>query len=269
MRRDGMVRQMQERPTMKILIATPTVQGMVTAAYARTLMSLTQFLGTLNAAYVYMTVDNADVVSARNLLAHAFMQDDSFTHLLFIDSDMAVQPSVMHRLFALGAPIAGVGYPRRQLDLAAFAEAIRANAALEQAKAVASIHTLRLSPGQKRVRDDVMEVDGFGFGFVLIGKDLMRRMVAAGLARPVSSERSGRPVSVGRVHDYFSELTLADGARLAEDHAFCERVRQLGDTPILAYIGPGVGHVGQFTYDAAFVDRLRAMNVGAARQPND
>ena len=244
---------------MKVLIATPTVQGTVTSAYARTLVSLTQCLGGLGAAYAFMTIDNADVISARNLLAHAFMQDDSFTHLLFIDSDMAVQPAVMHRLFALQAPIAGVAYPQRRLDLNIFAQAVRDDKELEQAKAVASTFTLRLSRGRKQVRDNIMEVEGLGFGFVLMEKNLMKRLVAAGLARPMSLERFGQTDLVGEMHDFFSELTDADGGRLAEDHAFCERVRLLGDTPVLAYIGPGVGHVGQFIHDAAFVDRLRAM----------
>lgn len=254
---------------MKVLIATPTVHGTVTSAYARTLVSLAQCLGSLGGAYAFMTVDNADVITARNLLAHAFMQDDSFTHLIFIDSDMAVQPAVMQRLFALQAPIAGVAYPQRRLDLAVFAQAIRDNAELEQAKALASAYTLRLSRGTKQVRGNIMEVEGLGFGFVLIERGLMKRLVEAGLARPSSLARLGHPDLAGEMHDYFSELTDDDGVRLAEDHAFCERVRQLGDTAILAYVGPGVGHVGQFAFDTAFVDRLRAMNGDTDGRPND
>ena len=88
---------------MKVLIATPTVQGTATSAYARTLVALTQCLASLGAAYSFMTVDNADVITARNLLAHAFMQDDSFTHLLFIDSDMAGMRPVSLRLTPISA----------------------------------------------------------------------------------------------------------------------------------------------------------------------
>ncbi|WP_333835355.1 hypothetical protein [Rubrimonas sp.] len=252
---------------MKVMIATPTVHGTVAAAYARTLVALTQVLGGFGAGYTLMTVDNADVVTARNLLAHAFMQDDSLSHLLFVDSDMAVQPVVMRRLFALRAPVVGVAYPQRRIDLAAFAQAIREGAGVEQAKARASVFTLRLSPGARQIRDDVMEVEGFGFGFVVIEKALMRRLAEAGLAQAVSRRRSGPSEPAGAIRDYFSEITLANGERLAEDHAFCERVLRLGDTRLLAYVGPGVGHVGQFTHDASFVDRVRATSSGAGPSP--
>mgnify|MGYP005855560765 CR=1 FL=1 len=36
---------------MKVLIATPTVQGSVASAYARTLISLTQVLGGFRASF--------------------------------------------------------------------------------------------------------------------------------------------------------------------------------------------------------------------------
>jgi hypothetical protein len=243
---------------VKVLIATPTVQGTVTAAYARTLISLTQVATGIGATYTLMTVDNADVVTARNVLAHGFLSDEALTHILFLDSDMAVEPAVIRRLIELRAPIAGVAYPERRLDLAGLARALEDSGDINRAKALASSFTLRLAPGRKEVRDQIMEVDGFGFGCVLIVKPLLRRLIVEGHAPILVSTKLRRAGLEGDIHDFFSEMRLDTGERLSEDHSFCERVRQLGDVPVLAYIGPGVRHFGQFAYDAVFMDLLGA-----------
>ena len=68
---------------------------------------------------------------------------------------------------------------------------------------------------------------------------------------------------VGSIADrvLFSEgdsIKLDNGDWLSEDYAFCNRVRALGDVPLLAYVGAGVGHVGHFTYGGPYVERLKA-----------
>ncbi|MEX2519698.1 MAG: hypothetical protein WD969_10255 [Paracoccaceae bacterium] len=243
---------------MKVLIASPTTQGIVTTAYAHTLTAATAVLNEVGALYRLMLIDGADVVMARTILAHAFMADESLTHILFIDSDMAVDGAALRRLIALKAPIVGVAYAERRIDLDAYAARVAEGASPDAAKALSSAFTLRMRPGRKEVNQGLVEVEGFGFGCVLIAKEVFSAMVARGIAKPMTSAKLRASGLKGDIHDFFAPIRQPDGDALSEDYAFCERVRALGDVPLLAYIGPGIGHVGQFTYGGAYIERLRA-----------
>ena len=243
---------------MKVLLATPTTQGTVTTAYAHSLVAATQALTEAKAAYKLMIVDGADVVLARTIMAHAFLEDESLTHLLFIDSDMAVDIQVIRHFLSLGAPIVGAAYTERRLDLDAFARAMAETPDMDRARALSAAFTLRLTPGRKEVRKGVMEAEGFGFGCVLIARSVFTLMIERGVARPKTSAKLRASGLKGDIWNFFDPIERPDGDQLSEDYAFCARVRELGDVPLLAYVGPGIGHVGPFTYGAAFIERLKA-----------
>lgn len=243
---------------MRVTIATPTTGGVVTAAYAQTLTAATLALTERGASYRLITVDGAEVAMARNILAHGFLGDAGATHVLFVDSDMAVDISVFRYFLKLDAPIVGAAYPERRMSLEDFHEAMAEEANLPRARALASNFTVRLSPGAHKVRRNCVEATGFGFGCVLIRREVFTAMIEREVVKPYVSAKLRAAGIEGEVWDFFSEIPLGSGDRPSEDFAFCRRVTELGDTPLLAYIGPGVGHVGQFTYGGPYVERLKA-----------
>ena len=103
-----------------------------------------------------------------------------------------------------------------------------------------------------------MEGGGFGFGCVLIARAVFELMSERGVARPKTSAKRRASGLKGDIWNFFDPIERPDGDQLSEDYAFCARVRELGDVPLLAYVGPGIGHVGPFTYGAAFIERLKA-----------
>ena len=67
---------------MKVVIATPTAGGMTMTAYTQTVVGATIAISEVGGTYRLLTVDGADVVISRNLLAHSFLQDASADHIL-------------------------------------------------------------------------------------------------------------------------------------------------------------------------------------------
>ena len=51
---------------------------------------------------------------ARNLFASLVLEDKSYTHLLFVDSDMGFSPSLIAKMIAFQRPVVGVIAPRRR-----------------------------------------------------------------------------------------------------------------------------------------------------------
>lgn len=246
---------------MSVLIATPTTQGAVSARYAQTLVAATQALGEAGLRYRLMTVDSAEVWVARTAMVHAFLADPGATHLLFLDSDMAVEGGVIRRLLARGAPIAGAAYAARRIDLSAYAAAMAEVADPGRARALASDFAVSVRGGRGEVREGFAEVEGFGFGCVLIRRPLLEAMIANGAVRPLVSARLRQMGLEGEIWDFFDEWRLPDGDRLSEDLSFCRRVREMGGVPLVAWVGPGVEHIGPFAYGGAYLERLKAGRV--------
>lgn len=242
----------------RIMIATPTAGGVTTVAYAKTLIAATIAIHEAGGGYRHLNVDGADVVIARNLLAHALLQDESCTHILFIDSDMSVELEVLRHFLNVRKPMVGAAYSERRIDLTAFADAMAEERNEGRAKALASPFTVRMAPGKKTVLQQLCVVDALGFGCVLIAREVFTAMIAREIVKPVVSAKLAGITGGATVYDFFDPIALDTGEWLSEDYAFCRRVGALGDVDVLAYVGPGVGHVGNFSYSGPYLERMKA-----------
>ena len=77
---------------IKILIATPAYGGNVCSAYTESLLYTCMLLSQYNINFQLKFINNQIVTRARNMLASIFMDDDSFTHMIFIDADVVWKP---------------------------------------------------------------------------------------------------------------------------------------------------------------------------------
>ena len=82
----------------KIFIGTPCYGGMITADYFKSCMQLVALAATKKIELQFGTIGNESLITrARNTLVQLFMDGD-YTHLLFIDSDIAVRPTSIFNL---------------------------------------------------------------------------------------------------------------------------------------------------------------------------
>ncbi|MFK7943210.1 MAG: hypothetical protein AB8B85_09895 [Paracoccaceae bacterium] len=250
-------------PGNYVLVATPTAGNLVSAGYASTLIGFARAARDVGWDFDNLAFDGADVVMARNFLANHVLRDRRVTHMLFLDSDMRVQQPVIARFLVTDKPMLGAVYPRRQIDLGRYGAALKAGSSEDEARALAMDFNVKIAGSSMRVNDGICEVEGLGFGCVIIRRDLLERMVEAGVAPKV---RSGvlKGQGLGDTHfDFFSTLPLEGGGYLSEDYSFCARVRQMEGGQVWAYIGAGVAHLGAYSYDASFETQLMARQQAA------
>lgn len=77
----------------KILIGTPAYAGQCYTAYTESLLDTIKLLENRGIETSIKFINNQIVTRARNMICSIFMEDDSYTHLLFIDSDIKWNPS--------------------------------------------------------------------------------------------------------------------------------------------------------------------------------
>ena len=107
---------------MKIMIATPAYGGEVTTTYCDALIWLLDHFREKHPQIRFRRrfLSLSVLPFMRNLYASLVLQDESFTHLLFVDADMGFAPSLIERMIAAGKPVVGSMAPLRKLDLARY-----------------------------------------------------------------------------------------------------------------------------------------------------
>jgi hypothetical protein len=248
-----------------VLIATPTVGGVVKSLYVSTLVKVVGAVKDAGWDATFAMADSCYVSIARNFFANSLLGHPQFTHLVMIDSDMSFDADVICRLIRCGKPVVAAAYPRRRMDLEAFAAASRDPAlTAAECSALAMTYTLEPAsePGTRRVRviNGMCRVNRIALGCSAIQRGAFENLIAAGLARPVPDdtvntvERAGLK---GPFYDFFTEITCEDGTRLGEDYSFCKRWHSIGGNEIWAVVDTSIGHVGDMIYGAPYVNRLR------------
>src|SRR4051794_40823024 len=162
---------------------------------------------------------------ARNRLAAEALAD-GFEELMWIDSDIAFEPSSVQRLRGHGLPVVCGLYPKK-VEKEWSCQFLPGQAAITMGKGGGLVEILYAAAGFLLVRRGVF--------------DEIRRQQQL----PECHWRSGRPTI-----PFFLPLVVASGgvhSYLGEDFAFCERVRRCG-LRIFADTSIRLQHIGMYGY---------------------
>lgn len=236
-----------------VAIATPLADNSVKACLTNSVVNATRVVHALGGSYHFMWVNSANLIYNRNKILNLVLEKPAITQVLFLDSDMDVETRVFRTLFRSAREYVGAIYPRRQINLAAYGDFRAGGMPHAEALARALTFTVRSVGKEVRISGELVEVAGTGFGCVLLSTALLRRMITEDVVQegPIGEGETGI--------DFFSLLPLKGGLQLSEDFSFCARVLRTSGGQVWGYGGPGVGHVGEFTYTAPFLDYIHAL----------
>jgi hypothetical protein len=196
----------------------------------------------------------ADIAESRNvLLTHWFDRTDA-SHLLFLDADMGFEPQLIFDMLEFNKPLVGVIYPKRQIDLGRFANAIAAGQSADKAEAAAHDYVVQ-KPLRGTARKGFMRVESCGTGIFLVQRSCIELMLRK--LPEIVDERAPANLSLtnkqGRLIRPFDFLTV-DGTRLSEDYSFCYRWREKCGGEIWANISYEITHIGLRQFKARYSD---------------
>jgi hypothetical protein len=223
----------------RILVGTPTANGDLCVEYCETIVQLLQHFGD-NRPDVTFDVrfyETFDLRLVRNVYASHVLNDPSFTHLLFFDSDMGFFPSLLEKMLAAGKPVVGVVSPKRSLEQPRVAELARRYKDIRIAEIAANDYIPEKSaypvgyledgetPAYVKHDGSLIPVGRCGTGIMLIHRSVFETMRATfpddwdAVAPPAA-----RPYGVtGGYLRCFDAVTNAKGTTLGEDYAFSQR----------------------------------------------
>ena len=225
---------------MNVMIGVPTSRGTLCSDTVITIFNMQQYFYSINIATQFVAVAQAEVVTARNILAQLFLDSDCDL-FVGIDDDVAVDLNLVIKLVSLRLNFVGCYLPQRNLNLNSFAEKIREGMTDLEAQ-------LSASPLVGPITDEqgVFEVDEIGTGFYLVKKTLLVDLVKKQL---VVKQACHLPSYKKPVFGFFNNIIGVDGGITSEDYSFCRRVKQAGYA-VFAYKGSGISHTGLMTFSS-------------------
>lgn len=212
----------------KLFIAIPAYDGKINIKTAFALAQLMPMAEKFNIGVHLSHLSNCSIITmARNALVHEFLKTDC-TEMLFIDSDVIVNPDAILRLMAnsSGKDITAGAYPRRAKDKKFFADLYWDE------------------NGDLEFDGPMMRIERVGTGFMLIQRHVIEKMVEAHPEWMYENKAKGEQMSA--VFDF----DIVDGQYVGEDYLFCDRATSMGFT-VHIDVEISLPHVGseEFTND--------------------
>jgi hypothetical protein len=239
----------------KLFVATPCFGGMVTSAYAGSLLKL---LFACERREIELKTNmlggDALVTRARANLVANFLDDPTMTHLLFIDADIGFEPAQAFRLLDFDADITAAIYPTKRINWQKARSLIAANHPDPEA---ASLDYVMEFDDPRRIvaRDGFVKVRYAGTGFLMIRRAALEALCARHPELKFRRQHAAAAeygASENRFALFDCMIDPATGTYLSEDYSFCARWTAMGGE-IWADASSRLTHVGtsQFSGDLA------------------
>ena len=256
----------------KILIATPAYGDMVHRGYHESIAGMVSAFALAAPGIVFeQKVVNIPVLSmARNILVSLVLDDPSYTHLLFVDADMAFSPSLVAKMLQSGRPFVACVYPEKQTHWKELGETLAdPEVPTMQARLIASSYVCAEAVMEKvfpdgrhliEVVDGMVEFGLVGTGVMLISREALlalREGYANLWVEEPAEEVRERGLTEGGLLRCFDTFVNEDGYMVGEDIAFCHRWRQIGGQ-IWAVVDEAIVHQGVARYQGHALIALKS-----------
>ena len=245
----------------KIFIGTPCYGNMLTADYFKSCLQLTALAAQKKIELQFGTIGNESLVTrARNTLVQLFMDNEEYTHLLFIDADLAFNSESVFRMLDLDEDVVTGVYPRKVIDWTKAIKRVKENPKIKEDELHAASLQYNLNvkdPKKVMVKKGFIEVLDGATGFMLIKRNVFERMATAYPELKFIPDQHINQ-SHDKEFDYhqtsnwnytFFDTTIEPETKryLSEDYAFCRLWQNMGGK-IYADIMSGMTHYGNYAF---------------------
>lgn len=250
--------------SMKVMFATPCYVSAVSMNYVTSLFSLTYECARLGMDCMLHMHSESLITRGRNTMVMKFLEEDSYTHLFWIDSDIVFTPAAAFRLLLADRDVAAGIYPMKT-------DAWPPGglpAGMTRRDYEVRFTDYPFNPighgstpiGPHVDADGFVEVAEAPTGFMVIKRPVFGRMMAH---YPELNYVPDGPPNHPKAHLHwlFFDCMLDPDSRryLSEDYAFCRRWRDMGGR-IFADMDSKLQHMGQRLFNGDLAESLRAQN---------
>jgi len=241
-----------------IVVGTPCYGGNVTQHYMISMIKLYAACSGRDIAISFRLLGgDALITRARNVIVTQFLEDETATHLLFVDADIGFEPEQVFALLDADRDVAGAIYPVKNLNWDAIRKQALAGAADLLPSAMSYVIDYE-DPGNITASDGFARVRYLGTGFMMIRRQVFARMAEHYPEIKFTKLQAVRDFALEEEnrHAFFDcMIDRETDTYLSEDFTFCKRWTDMGGE-IWADLHSKLTHIGRFEYRGDLMSTL-------------
>ena len=245
----------------KIMVCTPCYCGQVHVKYMESMLRLQLVLMKYNIGFEFYTIPFDSLIPrARNACVTRFMASPEATHLLFIDADIQFDATAVVKMLQENKGCIVGAYPKKALDMQAVKENYSKTTSQMELIQSSVKYAFNFKPQRShKVERGVVEVLDAPTGFMMIKKDVLRRMIAHYPETEYMNDVQAYQINKeDRFYDMFPSQ-IFEGRYLSEDYGFCRLWQRMGGE-IFTDLTVKLNHIGQFCYFGDPIQFLKHSN---------
>lgn len=242
----------------KILVALPCYGGVCNSQFMLAMTGISAISAVKDYKVVFQVVDNESIINkARNTLVASFLQDKSFTHIMFIDSDIDFNPLDFFKLILRDKDIVAGSYPKKSLNWDSVKQAAVPEATIDDLKHASVSYTFGIKDSDGKystvvdIRPDengLAQVDNAPTGFMLIKRNVFEKMIEKDPDDWYLEEK----LQGARAHNFFKcHIDKTNRLYIGEDWTFCKDWKEMGGEVWIDFTVK-LKHIGSYSYEGRF-----------------
>ena len=258
------------QPRTHLVIGTPCYGGLVTSLFTTSLMRLQN--GCLQRGGIDLSVNmlagDALITRARqNIVAH-FLENPLGTHLIFIDADIAFDPSQVFRLLDFGVDMVAGVYPTKRIDWGKIPQLVKMGIRDLEASSLSYVTGFE-DPAKIENKNGFAKVKYAGTGFLMIKRQALVKMIESYPELGYTRENQAEDPLKGskwRSALFNCIVDKETGVYLSEDYSFCRRWTDLGGE-VWADLQSRLSHTGTMTFYGNAATQFASPPASASQTP--
>jgi len=242
----------------RIAIVTPTRDGLVDMNYTNSVFHTQKILGKDYDVELSLLSGVSDIVGGRNKIFNKWYYDTDVEYLLWVDSDISYSPLDLKKMLEFDVDVIGGNYPKKKIDVRTLLQTaslmqnltgeVDAQSCLEASfEYVVGGQTNIIQGGDL---DGLSTCEMLGMGMMLMKREGADKLISW---CDKNMTKKSWPWNGKMIEGYgvFDSSVNSDGHNLAEDFAFCSRLKEAG---IKLYFHPRmkIRHSGYMAFDGDF-----------------
>ena len=249
--------------SVNILLATPCYGNMMTRNYFHSVLKLKDTCKNVGIDIDISTIGNESLITrARNYFVSLILANKSYTHLLFVDSDITFDPLSVIRMVQSEKMIVGGAYPKKHIDWGRVKDLVNTESNMDNVEPQLYDYAINIvtdtSTQTIPIVDGFLKVSYAATGFMLIRREVLEKMVETFPELKYNNDVTGYFNGSNNEQFYaFFDCIIDDKSKryLSEDYAFCQRWLQLGGE-IWVDLLCDLSHLGSYNFRGSYLKTI-------------
>jgi len=254
---------------IRIMVCTP-VHSECSIHYTQSLLKFQLACMNRRIHVAFTLLKSSLVTQGRNLCVSSFLTEEAlpgkpFTHMLFIDSDIAFKSESIFRMLEADKEVIAVPYPIKNISWDKIWDRLN-NKKIGDARTLSRSgfqFPLKAEKKEKlEVNKGVLEVTHAPTGCMLIKRETFEKMIKHYPEREIIQPNiiNGKEENKKNMYNFFDCIHVPETKKYyGEDFGFCKLWSEMGGK-IHILVTEDIVHIGEYSYTANFLDELMMLD---------